>query len=49
MRIELSLFLVAGLFAPMLAHTDPVMDANLMYAEEPPGSAFWFGADALKS
>ena len=29
---------VAGLLAPLLAHTDPVMDANLMYAEEPPGS-----------
>ena len=28
---------IAGIFAPMLAHTDPVMDANLMYAEEPPG------------
>ena len=36
----------AGLLAPWLAHTDPVMDANLMNAEEPPGSAFWFGTDA---
>ncbi len=37
---------VAGLLAPWLAHTDPVMDANLMNAEEPPGRAFWFGTDA---
>lgn len=37
---------IAGLCAPLLAHTDPVMDANLMYAEEPPGSEFWFGTDA---
>jgi hypothetical protein len=27
---------VVGVFAPWLAHTDPVMDANLMVAEEPP-------------
>ena len=32
---------VAGTFAPFLAHTDPVMDANLMNAELPPGSEFW--------
>ncbi len=37
---------VAGVLAPWLAHTDPVMDANLMNAEEPPGRAFWFGTDA---
>jgi peptide/nickel transport system permease protein len=36
----------AGLLAPWLAHADPVMDANLMNAEEPPGAAFWFGTDA---
>lgn len=34
-----------GVFAPLLQHTDPVMDANLMFAEEPPGAQFWFGAD----
>ena len=34
---------VVGVFAPWLAHTDPVMDANLMVAEEPPGREFWFG------
>jgi peptide/nickel transport system permease protein len=37
---------VGGTFAPWLAHTDPVMDANLMNAEVPPGSDFWFGTDA---
>ena len=37
---------IAGIFAPWLAHTDPVMDANLMYAEEPPSQEFWFGTDA---
>ncbi len=36
----------AGLFAPWLAHTDPVMDANLMNAEIAPGREFWFGTDA---
>jgi peptide/nickel transport system permease protein len=44
-----ALFLTAvavGLLAPWLAHTDPVMDANLMNAEEPPGREFWFGTDA---
>jgi peptide/nickel transport system permease protein len=37
---------VVGVFAPWLAHTDPVMGANLMNAEEPPGREFWFGTDA---
>ena len=37
---------MAGVLAPWLAHTDPVMDANLMIAEEPPGREFWFGTDA---
>ena len=37
---------VAGALAPFLAHTDPVMDANLMNAEVAPGSEFWFGTDA---
>jgi peptide/nickel transport system permease protein len=35
-----------GALAPWLQHADPVMDANLMYAEEPPGREFWFGTDA---
>jgi peptide/nickel transport system permease protein len=37
---------VGGTFAPWLAHTDPVMDADLMNAEMPPGAEFWFGTDA---
>ncbi|MFA5539747.1 MAG: ABC transporter permease [Gemmobacter sp.] len=37
---------IAGVFAPWLAHTDPVLDANLMNAELPPGEEFWFGTDA---
>ena len=37
---------IGGVFAPWLAHTDPVMDANLMNAEVPPGAEFWFGTDA---
>ena len=41
-----ALAVVVGLLAPWLAHTDPVMDANLMNAEEPPSWQFWFGTDA---
>ncbi|MBR3194824.1 MAG: ABC transporter permease, partial [Bosea sp.] len=41
-----ALVVAGGVFAPWLAHTDPVMDANLMNAEVPPGSEFWFGTDA---
>ena len=44
-----ALFAVAvfvGLFADWLAHTDPVMDANLLNAEEPPSWKWWFGTDA---
>ena len=41
-----ALVVAGGVFAPWLAHTDPVMDANLMNAEIPPGSEFWFGTDA---
>ena len=37
---------IGGTLAPWLAHTDPVMDANLMNAEVPPGADFWFGTDA---
>ena len=43
-----ALFAVAilvGLLAPWLAHTDPVLDANLMNAEEPPSWIWWFGTD----
>lgn len=38
--------IAAGVFAPWLAHTDPVLDANLMNAELPPDATFWFGTDA---
>jgi peptide/nickel transport system permease protein len=40
------LAIVAGVFAPWLQHTHPVMDANLMNAEIPPGREYWFGTDA---
>jgi len=36
---------IGALLAPWLAHTDPVMDANLMNAENAPGREFWFGTD----
>ncbi len=41
-----ALAIFVGVFAPWLAHTDPVMDANLMNAEEPPSWIWWFGTDA---
>lgn len=41
-----ALVVIGGTLAPFLAHTDPVMDANLMNAEVPPGGEFWFGTDA---
>ncbi len=37
---------LAGVLAPWLAHTDPVMDANLMNSEIAPGREYWFGTDA---
>jgi peptide/nickel transport system permease protein len=40
-----ALVVAAGVLAPWLAHTDPVMDANLMNAELPPDHEFWFGTD----
>ncbi|MDH4991767.1 ABC transporter permease [Aquamicrobium lusatiense] len=40
------LVILAGLLAPWLAHFDPVLDADLMSAELPPDSTFWFGTDA---
>ena len=39
------LALAVGIFGPWLAHTDPIMDANLMNAELPPSREFWFGTD----
>lgn len=41
-----SLMVFVGVFAPWLAHTDPVMDGNLMNSEIPPSKSFWFGTDA---
>src|SRR3954447_8173635 len=41
-----ALAIFVGLLAPWLAHTDPVMDANLLNAEEPPSWIWWFGTDA---
>ena len=35
-----------AVFAPWIALTDPVMDANLMNAELPPSWEFPFGTDA---
>ncbi|MBC2885560.1 ABC transporter permease [Ochrobactrum sp. CM-21-5] len=36
----------AAIFAPLLAHYNPIMDADLMNAELPPDAQFWFGTDA---
>ncbi len=38
-------FVCMAVFAPFLAPHDPVEDANLLFAEEPPGQEFYFGAD----
>src|SRR5438309_9226413 len=49
LAIGSSLFLLAiavGVLAPWIAHTDPVVDADRMMAEEPPGREFWCGTDA---
>ncbi|MCC7272100.1 MAG: ABC transporter permease [Alphaproteobacteria bacterium] len=37
---------VVAVLAPVIATHDPVLDANLMFAEEPPGREFVFGTDA---
>ena len=36
---------LTAIFAPFIAPHDPVKDANLMVAEEPPSTAFWMGTD----
>lgn len=41
-----ALVIVGGLLAPWLAPFDPVLDANLMNAELPPDSTYWFGTDS---
>lgn len=35
-----------AVFAPWLAPYHPIDDANLLYAEEPPGPQFWLGTDS---
>ncbi|WP_439271297.1 ABC transporter permease [Pseudochrobactrum sp. HB0163] len=41
-----ALIVTAAVFAPLLAHYDPVLDADLINAELPPDGDFWFGTDA---
>lgn len=41
-----ALVVAVAVFAPWLAHSDPVLGANLMNAELPPDMEFWFGTDA---
>ena len=40
------LVIVAGTFAPLLTHLDPVLDADLMNSQMPPSAEFWFGTDS---
>ena len=40
------LVIVAGIFAPLLTHLDPVLDADLMNSQMPPSAQFWFGTDS---
>ena len=40
------LVIVAGTFAPLLTHLDPVLDADLMNSQMPPSAQFWFGTDS---
>ncbi len=43
---SLTLLVILGaVFAPLLTGLDPILDADLMKAEEPPGAEFWFGTD----
>lgn len=35
-----------AVLAPWIAPYDPIDDADLMYAEEPPSAEFWFGTDS---
>ena len=45
-RRLVAIAIAAAILAPWIALTDPVMDANLMNAEMPPGWEFPFGTDA---
>lgn len=40
-----ALVLLGGVLAPLLTGFDPILDADLMRAEEPPSAGFWFGTD----
>ena len=40
-----ALVILGGVFAPWLTSLDPIMSADLMNAEMPPGAEFWFGTD----
>jgi peptide/nickel transport system permease protein len=44
LTIFVTIVLIA-LFAPWIAHYDPVSNSNLLYAEEAPSAQFWFGTD----
>jgi len=44
LTIFVTIVLVA-VFAPWIAHYDPVSNSNLLYAEEAPSAQFWFGTD----
>lgn len=41
-----TLAIVTGILAPWIAPFDPVLNADLMNSELPPGANFWFGTDA---
>lgn len=41
-----AIIVTAAVFAPLLAHYNPILDADLMNAELPPDAQFWFGTDA---
>lgn len=43
--ILFALIVLAGIFAPWLAHSDPIMGADLMNSGLPPTHEFWFGTD----
>ena len=44
--VVVGLVTIMAIFAPLLAPYHPVDDADLMYAEEPPGGQFWLGTDS---
>lgn len=44
--LTLGLFVALALLAPWVSPHDPVLDADLMSAGQPPGGEYWFGTDA---